>query len=321
MILNMPSTQNKDSEHGSSLTLKQRERLAFIDFQLYFLGELRRNDLVERFGISAVVATRTIADYLALAPNNCKLDNKKKVYRPEPGFTPWHQHSARQVLATLTQGLALSFGHEQNSLLPCELSPELSMPKLDILAPITRAIHQGKVIKIRYVSAKSGEAEREAVPFALVNNRVRWHMRAYDRKNGKFIDLVLRRITSVSILEDEPIGDHERATSDFEWNRIISLELVPHPELEHPEAILLDYDMPDGVLKVNVRAANVGYLMKLWAIDCSPDHSLPSKEFHLWLRDPLSIYGAPSVTLAPGYAFPQKTGEALNELGPTKKEQ
>lgn len=304
MILNMPSTQAQNSEHASSLTLKQRERLAFIDFQLYFLGELRRNDLAERFGISSVVATRTIAEYLAVAPNNCKLDNKKKVYRPEPGFTPWHQHSVNQALATLTQGLALSFEHEKSSPLPSELSPELSMPKLEILAPISRAIHQGKVIKIRYVSTSSGETEREAIPFALVNNRVRWHMRAYDRKNGKFIDLVLRRITSVSILEDEPIGDHERATSDFEWNRIISLELVPHPKLEHPEAILLDYDMPDGVLKVNVRAANVGYLMRLWAIDCSPDHSLPSKEFHLWLRDPLSIYGAPGLALAPGYTHP-----------------
>lgn len=300
----MLNIHDKDSEHGSPLTLKQRERLAFIDFQLYFLGELRRNDLVERFGISPVVATRTIAQYLALAPNNCKLD-KHKVYRPEPGFSPWHQHSVSQVLATLAQGLTLSMGHEQGALLPCELSPELSMPKLEILAPVTRAIHQGKVIKVRYVSTTSGQAEREIVPFALVNNRVRWHVRAYDRKNNKFLDFVLRRILSVSALEDEHVRDYEKSTSDIEWSRIISLELVPHPKLEHPEAILLDYDMPNGVLEINVRAANVGYLMRLWAIDCSPDHTLSEKEFHLWLRDPLSIYGAPSVTLAPGYIHPK----------------
>jgi len=307
MITKMQSPQDKDSDHNSSLTLKQRERLAFIDFQLYFLGELRRNDLVERFGISSVVATRTIAEYLGLAPNNCKLDNKKKVYRPEPGFAPWHQHSVSQALATLAQGLTLSFGHEQNALLPSELSPELSMPRLEILAPITRSIHQGKAIKIKYVSLSSGETEREIVPFALVNNRVRWHIRAYDRKNNKFLDFVLRRILSVSILEDEQVREHERVTSDIEWNRIIGLELVPHPKLKRPDVILHDYDMPDGVLKVNVRAANVGYLMRLWGVDCSPDHSASkdnAAEFHLWLRDPLSIYGAPSLALAPGYVPP-----------------
>ena len=47
----------------------------------------------------------------------------------------------------------------------------------------------------------------------------------------------------------------------------------------------------------------VGYLLKLWAVDCSPDHSLDPEVFHLWLRDPLSIYGA-STSLAPGYVQP-----------------
>ncbi len=302
MITKMPSTQDKDSEHGSSLTLKQRERLAFIDFQLYFLGELRRNDLVERFGISPVVATRTIAQYLSLAPNNCELD-KHKIYRPRPEFTPWHLHSVSQVLATLAQGLTLSLGHDQTSLLPCELPPELSMPKVEILALVTRAMHQRKVIKVRYVSMNSGETEREIVPFALVSNRVRWHVRAFDRKNNDFQDFVLRRIVSASILDDEKVEIHEGPAADTQWSRIINLELVPHPKITRPEVVFLDYDMPGGVLKVSVRAANVGYLMKLWAIDCSPNHSESAKEFHLWLRDPLSIYGA-STALAPGYVAP-----------------
>lgn len=302
----MPSTHNLEHEQGAALTHKQRERLAFIDFQLYFLGELRRSDLMERFGISPVVATRTIAQYLSLAPGNCKLD-KQKIYRPTPEFKPWHTHSARQALATLAQGLTLSLGHDQGALLSCELPSELSMPKVEILALVARAIHQGKVVKIRYVSFTSGETEREIVPFALVSNRVRWHVRAFDRKNKKFLDFVLRRILSVSILDDDKVAEHERSVADGQWNRVINLELVPHPKLERPEVVLLDYDMPDGVLRVDVRAANVGYLMKLWAIDCSPDHSASKEnkdEFHLWLRDPLSIYGAPSVTLAPGYVSP-----------------
>lgn len=296
----LPSNKSEDPE----LTHAQRERLAFIDFRLYFQGELRRNDLIERFGISPAVATRAIAQYMAIAPNNAELD-KQKVYRPTPQFTPWYPHSAGQALATLAQGLTLSIGSAPEAITPCELPSELALPKVEILATVTRAIKHGKAIKVRYVSMTSGENERELVPFALVTNRVRWHMRVYDRKNKKFLDLVLRRIVEAKILEESVVAPHERASADAEWNRIITLELVPHPDVERPEVVRLDYEMPDGVLHVDVRAANVGYVTKLWAIDCSPNHSLSAKEFHLWLRDPLSIYGASTALLAPGYKAPK----------------
>lgn len=295
----LPCNKSEDAE----LTHALRERLAFIDFRLYFQGELRRNDLIERFGISPAVATRAIAQYMAVAPNNAGLD-KQKVYRPTAQFTPWYPHSAGQALATLAQGLTLSIGSGPEAITPCELPSELALPKVEILATVTRAIKQGKAIKVRYVSMTSGENEREIVPFAIMTNRVRWHVRAYDRKNRDFLDFVLRRIVEATVLEDGVVDSHERPAADKQWTRIIKLELVPHPNLKRPEVVELDYDMLDGVLTVDVRAANVGYIMKLWGVDCSPDHSLPSDVFHLWLRDPLSIYGA-STALAPGYTVPK----------------
>lgn len=296
----LPSKKDEDAE----LTHALRERLAFIDFRLYFQGELRRNDLIERFGISPAVATRAIAQYMAVAPNNAELD-KQKVYRPTSQFEPWHPHSAGQALATLAQGLTLSIGSTPDTITPCELPSELALPRVEILAAVTRAIKQGKALKVRYVSMTSGENDRELVPFALVTNRVRWHVRVYDRKNKKFLDFVLRRIVEATVLEDSVVEPHERSTADVEWNRIITLDLVPHPDVERQEVIRLDYDMPDGVLRVDVRAANVGYVTKLWGIDCSPGHTLSAKEFHLWLRDPLSIYGASTALLAPGYVSPK----------------
>jgi hypothetical protein len=47
------------SETSSSV----RERLVFIDFRCTFLGELRRADLMQRFGIGSAAATRDIAQY------------------------------------------------------------------------------------------------------------------------------------------------------------------------------------------------------------------------------------------------------------------
>ena len=66
--------------------------------------------------------------------------------------------------------------------------------------------------------------------------------------------------------------------------------------------------MPGGVLKVNVRAANAGYMLRRWSVDCSPDHSLKGLEYALWLRDPLALYGASNAYLALGYKDPRPEG-------------
>jgi hypothetical protein len=63
--------------------------------------------------------------------------------------------------------------------------------------------------------------------------------------------------------------------------------------------------MPEGVLKIKVRAANAGYMLQQWHVDCSPDHSFEGQEYALWLREPLALYGSESAFLAPGYVDPR----------------
>ncbi|MGB0849016.1 MAG: hypothetical protein ACPGSM_19940, partial [Thiolinea sp.] len=51
----------KPSVTVSSFTkssLAQRERLAYIEFRLFFLGSVGRQNLIERFGIAPAAATR-----------------------------------------------------------------------------------------------------------------------------------------------------------------------------------------------------------------------------------------------------------------------
>jgi hypothetical protein len=60
--------------------------------------------------------------------------------------------------------------------------------------------------------------------------------------------------------------------------------------------------MVDGILKIRARATNLGYLLQLWRVDCSPTHSLPALEYPLWLRDPLALPGVENAVLAPRYA-------------------
>jgi hypothetical protein len=75
----------------------------------------------------------------------------------------------------------------------------------------------------------------------------------------------------------------------------------PHPGVEHPEAIEADYQMKDGMLVLDMRAPLVGYALRRWAVDCSHDNALDPKEHHLRLKNPQTLYGVESATLAPGY--------------------
>jgi len=56
------------------LSLAQRERLAYIDFLLYFFGDIGRPDLIERFGVAPAGATRDLALYREIAPQNIEFD-------------------------------------------------------------------------------------------------------------------------------------------------------------------------------------------------------------------------------------------------------
>jgi len=84
---------------------------------------------------------------------------------------------------------------------------------------------------------------------------------------------------------------------------VVRLELVPHPGVEHPEAIEADYQMKDGMLVLDMRAPLVGYALRRWAVDCSTSHSLDPKEHHLCLINLQTLYGVDSATLAPGYGL------------------
>lgn len=50
-----------------------------------------------------------------------------------------------------------------------------------------------------------------------------------------------------------------------------------------------------------MRATNAGYLLQLWNIDCSADHSLKGKQYVLALKDPLVLHSAESALMATGY--------------------
>ena len=88
----------------SALSAAQRLRLAFIEFRVWFYGEVARKHVLERFEIATAAGTRDLMLYKQLAPNNVSYDQKH--YRYLPTFSPLFQHDADKVLAALTAGVS-----------------------------------------------------------------------------------------------------------------------------------------------------------------------------------------------------------------------
>ncbi|MCP3748620.1 YafY family protein [Pseudomonas sp. SBB6] len=286
----------------SDYSQAQRERLVYIDFRLYFTGSVSRADLMDRFGIGAAAATRDFAQYREIVPGNTELDTVAKHYVIRETFSPLIAHSPERVLTSLSQGYGYGLEGEKPLILNESVSL-LSKPKVEILAPITRAISLRQVVKISYTSG-SGESEREIVPFAVSCDGLRWHVRAYDRKREKFVDFVLARIGHAQVQLGQKPRNVENQMHDDQWNRMLDLPLVPHPDKNCEQIVMRDYDMPDGVLRLRVRAAMAGYVLQQYHVDCSPDHNIEDKAYRLWLSDPLVLYGVESSMFAPGYKSP-----------------
>ena len=278
-----------------------RDRIAHIDFTLLFKGEAVRADLVDRFSIAAAQATKDFTMYRELAPSNIKYDQKLKLHKRGEAFEPLFEYDVVRTLATISQGYGDGFTGKVKPPLACEAPYHLNKPNLSIVAKVTEAIHKGKALSINYVSLSSGETTREIVPHTLVDNGLRWHIRGFDRKHNEFRDFVLTRIKAAVVLEGSTLSETELETQDRQWNRFVELELVPHPRIEHSEAIELDYGMKGGVLKVEIRAATAGYLLRLWNVDCSYNHSLKQLEYQLWLKNKQALYGVANLALAPSY--------------------
>lgn len=294
------------SDRLSGMTQAQRDRLAFVELRLRFVGEIRRQDLVTRFDIQAAAATRDIAQYKEMAPGNMEYDPKGKVYVCASWFRPLFDFPAERVLTWLSQGYGDGEPIRWKGVVAQEGTSLPGKIDLELLSVLTRAIHQGAAVEIAYRALSSGLTTREIVPFALADSGLRWHVRAFDRRSGEFRDFVLGRLDDAQLLPG-PVADHEKSDQDIQWNRITELELVPHPaNVQHPDTIEAEYGMEGGVLKFRARAAMAGYLLRRWNVDCTDDHSLKGGEYHLWLRNRQALYGVTNLVLAPGYGEPSK---------------
>ena len=284
----------------SGLSAAQRRRLAYIEFRVWFYGVVARKDVLERFEVATAAGTRDLALYKELAPDNVVYE--RKAYRHIPTFSAIFRHEVGSVLSALTTGYDTGDQPGLVDLLSHEVPARLNLPSLETLSTVTRAIFGNQVLGLNYHSMKDGPGAREIVPHSLVDSGLRWHVRAYDRTKGHFRDLVLTRMEQVKSLHDAmPQTPEEMLSADAQWQRELTLTLVPHPSHPHPKVIARDFGMRQGRLSVTLKAAMAGYVLRQWQVDCSPDARLKGSEFRLWLSDPSQLEDVISAPLAPGF--------------------
>ena len=127
------------NEQLDDLTQPQRDRLAFVELRVRFIGDIRRQDLVSRFGIQSAAATRDLAVYKELAPGNIDYDTKAKYYVLGEHFKPVFDFQPERVLAWLTQGFGDGEPSRLRAWVASEIPSRLTHPDLDVLAAVTRA--------------------------------------------------------------------------------------------------------------------------------------------------------------------------------------
>ena len=289
---------NKNLESKfQDVTFAQKQRLSYIEFCLMFRGHLTRNDLIQRFEVGLSEGTRDFNFYREIAPDNLNYDSKQKKHFQTTNFKPVFNHDAQKTLVKLANNISDGFDAIGDINFPVDAPSQLNVPDIFIVAKVVQAILNNKTINIIYTSLSSGSKARDIVPHSIIDNGLRWHVRAYDKSTHSFRDFVLTRFSKVTIKVDVPELFQEKS-EDHQWNRKIPLQIEPHPNnVKFPKAIAMDYGMINKRLEIEIRAALVGYLLRRWNVDCTEDASLSGGEYQLWLRNSKSIFGAENHSL------------------------
>ena len=281
----MSEAGESDRAQEPGLRWSVEQRVAFAARRLYWDGTINRDDLMRRFGVSANQATADLARLKETYPNGFAYDTVARRYRAHAAFLP-HEADPTTLLRELR---LIAEGHldPQDSLLasvPPLAIAELPERSVDaaVLRHVLAAIRHRHAIGARYVSfQRPGERQRVLSPHALVFDGFRWHVRAHDAGDDTFKDFVIARLSRVT----EAGTWHRHPAEDAAWNRMVTLEIAPHPGLDpHQRRVIArDYGMDAKQrLLLKVREAVLFYVRRRFGLTDGHEKR-PAQEQHIVL--------------------------------------
>lgn len=257
-------------------------RYEFMEFRVYWQGNINRSDLMEAFGISVQQASKDFANYIEGRKSNLTYDKSLRTYLRGKNFKPrYFQPDAAEYFAQLQaveQGLVPE-AQSWINFFPGYAATPIPARGVDplVLRDVLSAIRDKVALKITYQSMSRPEpTARWIEPHALAFDGFRWHARAFCQNDGIFKDFLLSRIVDV--------GERGQLTAmagqDEAWNSEVVLEIGPHPELSDMQrrAIEMDYGMVDGRAEIAVRKALLFYALKRLGLDTDPAARRPQDQ-------------------------------------------
>ncbi|WP_374834519.1 WYL domain-containing protein [Paenochrobactrum pullorum] len=252
---------------ASELKWATEQRFQFIEYHAFWLGSLNRVDLTSHFGISIPQASKDIAAYQSLYPENIKYDHSEKRYFVTKEFAPRFIELKPDVF--LNGLLREANDCKETALLPTEGIP---VPKrlIDplVLQSLTECIANNQSVEVLYQSMSRSKPDaiwRRITPHSFATDGLRWHTRAYCHIDQKFKDFLLSRCLG----SRQPGAPAASVHDDIFWNKSFEIRLMPNPALSasQKKVVATDYGMTDERLTVSTRMAMLYYFEKRLRLD------------------------------------------------------
>ena len=257
-------------------------RLEFIEFRLFWEGQVNRSDLIDAFGISVNQASTDLNRYLGMVPNNMTYDKSARTYVRGSVFSPLFLKADASRYLSQLRSVAVGILDRSDAWIgqfpsyDAAPTPVRSV-NAKTLRSVVAAIRLSKAIEIKYQSLSRPEPRwRWVAPHAIGFDGFRWHARAFCETDQTFKDFLLSRIleTRATRLSDVTLEP------DTDWQEQVILEVGPHPDLSDTQkkVIALDYGMRGGKAQIPVRRAFLYYALKRLGLDTDPAARRPQEQ-------------------------------------------
>ena len=255
----------------------RRERLRYMEATLIWEGAFQRSQVAAVFGVHENSVTDDLTAYQDRYADHLKYDNRQKRYLRGEKFAPKFASDDPNEYLALLLAYAETGSTAVVPLLAgaCNIAVAVPSPTpvldREVLKLTLQAVRKHRGFRATYHSTRASQPETcELWPHALFYTGIRWFVRAYNRKTGKFRSYAIQRLEKPKALDEVPPASRE---NDDDWSQQLDVEVVPNPALdEHGKMIVArDFAMKKAeggyVWKVRVRKCLVWFFVNRYRLD------------------------------------------------------
>lgn len=247
------------------------QRLRDLETLFVWEGALDNARIREVFGLQLVQASRLVAAFVAEHAEGVQRVRPHAPVTPTASFQPKFESNGADDYLRLVE-----------SVRPSNIAPYVADVRYD-LSPVTPGLFSVMVnacrnqlgVDIFYRSmAEPDGLARRIFPHSLVRASRRWHVRAWCELRQAFRDFALGRVVSASPTGITCAVD---SSADKDWNEVVTLVVVPHPQLTGPQQKLIEHEYlgSQESKTIEVKRALTGYVAQDLRLAVDPVTQIP----------------------------------------------